>query len=78
MWLDARAYIQTDNTYREGKVDWEKTKAFIQNDIPLFLKKKIIITQGFIGCTSENFTTTLGREGSDYSAAIFANCFCLC
>ncbi len=74
MWLDARAYIQTDNTYREGKVDWEKTRTFIQNDIPLFLKKKIIITQGFIGCTSENFTTTLGREGSDYSAAIFANC----
>ncbi len=74
MWLDARAYIQTDNTYREGKVDWDKTREFIQNDIPLFIKKKILITQGFIGCTSENFTTTLGREGSDYSAAIFANC----
>lgn len=74
IWLDARAYIQTDNTYREGKVDWEKTKAFIQTDIPLYLTKKMVITQGFIGCTSENFTTSLGREGSDYSAAIFAYC----
>lgn len=73
-WADARAYIQTDNTYREGKVDWEKTRSFIQKELPSALKKKIIITQGFIGCTSENFTTTLGREGSDYSAAIFANC----
>jgi aspartate kinase len=73
-WLDARAYIQTDNTYREGKVDWDKTRQFIQKDIPAILKNKLIITQGFIGCTSENFTTTLGREGSDYSAAIFANC----
>lgn len=73
VWLDARAYIKTDNHYREGKVDWEKTKAAIQSEIPLYLKKKIVITQGFIGCTSENFTTTLGREGSDYSAAIFAH-----
>lgn len=75
MWIDARAYIQTDNHYREGKVDWEKTNAFINASIPNYLKeKKLLITQGFIGCTSENFTTTLGREGSDYSAAIFANC----
>lgn len=74
VWLDARAYIQTDNTYREGKVDWAKTNEFINADIPNILKNNIIITQGFIGCTSENFSTTLGREGSDYSAAIFANC----
>ena len=74
MWLDARAYIQTDNTYREAKIDWDKSKAFIQKDIPALLQKNIVITQGFIGCTSENFTTTLGREGSDYSAAIFASC----
>ncbi len=73
-WADARAYIQTDNTYREGKVDWEKTRSFIEKELPSLLKEKIIITQGFIGCTSENFTTTLGREGSDYTAAIFANC----
>lgn len=74
VWLDARAYIQTDNTYREGKVDWVKTNEFINADIPKILQNNIVITQGFIGCTSENFSTTLGREGSDYSAAIFANC----
>lgn len=74
VWLDARAYIKTDNHYREGKVDWVKTKDCITAEIPMFLSKKIVVTQGFIGCTSENFTTTLGREGSDYSAAIFANC----
>lgn len=71
-WLDARSYIQTDNTYREGQVDWEKTKQLIKESIPNILKTEIAITQGFIGNTSENFTTTLGREGSDFSAAIFA------
>lgn len=74
IWLDARAFIKTDNHYREGKVDWNKTTDCINADIPLYLTKKIVVTQGFIGCTSENFTTTLGREGSDYSAAIFAYC----
>lgn len=72
-WIDARSYIHTDNTYREGIIDWDKTTASI-----LLLKdqvqKQIIISQGFIGGTSENFTTTLGREGSDYSAAVFASC----
>jgi aspartate kinase len=74
LWLDARNYIQTDNSYKEGKVDWEKTNQTIQQSIPGLLEKHFIITQGFIGSTSENFTTTLGREGSDYSAAIFAYC----
>ncbi|PAW94165.1 aspartate kinase [Mucilaginibacter sp. MD40] len=73
-WVDARGYIHTDNTYREGNVDWDKTKASIQKDIPALLEKSIVITQGFIGGTSENFTTTLGREGSDYTASIFAAC----
>lgn len=73
-WLDARSYIQTDNTYREGQVNWPKTKELIQKSIPQLLKNQFCITQGFIGGTSENFTTTLGREGSDYTAAIFANC----
>ena len=72
-WIDARGYIQTDNTYREGKVDWNKTATSIQNDLLPLLLIKMIVTQGFIGGTSENFTTTLGREGSDYSAAIFAS-----
>ena len=71
-WVDARNYILTDNTYREGKVDWEKTEDKIRKELPSILDDQIIVTQGFIGSTSENFTTTLGREGSDYSAAIFA------
>ena len=72
-WIDARSYIHTDNSYREGIINWDKTSASI---LPLKeqLKKQIIISQGFIGGTSENFTTTLGREGSDYSAAVFASC----
>ncbi len=74
LWIDARNFIQTDNTYREGKVDWAKTNQIIQRDLVPLLKDHIIITQGFIGGTSENYTTTLGREGSDYSAAIFASC----
>ena len=73
-WVDARSYVHTDNNYREGNVDWAKTKASIQNDIPKLLEKCIVLTQGFLGGTSENFTTTLGREGSDYTASIFASC----
>ena len=73
-WLDARSFIHTDNTYREGKVDWPKTRKAIESAIPQLLDSQIAITQGFIGGTSENFTTTLGREGSDYTAAIFASC----
>lgn len=74
VWADARNYIKTDNTYQEGIVNWEETKTEIQQYLAPLLKKKIVITQGFIGSTSENFTTTLGREGSDYSAAIFCSC----
>lgn len=73
-WIDARNYIHTDNTYRDAKVDWVKTEESIQRDIPSLVESCIPVTQGFIGGTSENFTTTLGREGSDYSAAIFAAC----
>jgi len=73
-WLDVRNYIHTDNTYREANVDWLKTEESIQKDIPALLTNYIPVTQGFLGGTSENFTTTLGREGSDYSAAIFAAC----
>jgi len=74
LWIDARNYIHTDNTFREAKVDWEKTARSMQAAIPTLLQQNILITQGFIGSTSENFTTTLGREGSDYTAAIFAAC----
>lgn len=69
--LDARDYIQTDETYRDATVDWAVT---CQNIQKLVGDKQCFITQGFIsGCKSGN-TTTLGREGSDYSAAIFAYC----
>src|SRR5690606_21099808 len=73
-WIDARDYIVTDNTYREATVDWAITEAKIRKELPSILDDFIVVTQGFIGSTSENFTTTLGREGSDYSAAIFASC----
>ncbi len=73
LWLDARGIIQTDNTYREGKVDFELTQQLAEKElVPLLKQHKLILTQGFIGGTSENFTTTLGREGSDYTAAILA------
>jgi aspartate kinase len=74
-WLDVRDVIQTDNTYREGKVDWDLTQELVNRNLLPFLENNnnlVLVTQGFIGGTSENFTTTLGREGSDYSAAILA------
>ncbi|WP_113635061.1 aspartate kinase [Nubsella zeaxanthinifaciens] len=72
IWQDARNYIQTDNNYREANVQWDKTTATIQKQLPSYLSQGVVITQGFIGATSENFTSTLGREGSDYTAAIFS------
>ncbi|MCD6067718.1 MAG: aspartate kinase [Bacteroidetes bacterium] len=74
-WVDSRGVIQTDNTYREGKIDFELTQSLVTNDLlPKFNSSDILITQGFLGGTSENFTTTLGREGSDYTAAVLAYC----
>lgn len=73
-WQDARDFIRTDNSYREGKITWSVTEKNCNEKIPSLLRKSWIITQGFIGGTTENFTTTLGREGSDYSAAILAYC----
>ncbi len=70
-WQDARNFIVTDNNYREANVIWEKTTQNIQKHLPPLLEKGVVLTQGFIGSTTENFTSTLGREGSDYSAAIF-------
>ena len=86
-WRDIRDFIQTDNSYREAKVDWSLTQSLVDEGInskkaPIFKssigktagvsKGEILLTQGFIGGTSENYTTTLGREGSDYTAAILA------
>lgn len=74
-WADARKLIRTNNQYQEGNVDWKKTEELIQSRfIPNFEKNDIQVTQGFVGHTPEGFTTTLGREGSDYSAGIFAYC----
>lgn len=71
-WIDARTCIGTDSSFREGKVDWARTSANIQQLKPV-LSNKIIITQGFIGRTEDGLTTTLGREGSDFTAAIFGS-----
>jgi len=74
-WIDIRGIIQTDNTYREGKVDFTLTESLVNKLLlPQLKPETIFITQGFIGGTSENFTTTLGREGSDYTASILAYC----
>jgi len=70
-WIDARILIKTDATYRDASVDWDQTLKLISKGIK---KKELTITQGFIGSDDNNFTTTLGREGSDYTAAIFAYC----
>lgn len=67
-WLDARNCIKTDDYYRAANLNWELTQSNIQSQIGT---ASLVITQGFIGSDSNNFTTTLGREGSDYSAAIF-------
>ena len=73
-WVDVRDIVRTDNNFRDAGVDWAFTGKAIQSDIlPLFEEHTIVITQGFIGATDENESTTLGREGSDYSGAIFAN-----
>jgi aspartate kinase len=70
-WIDVRNLIKTDNNYRDANVDWDTTQKLISKNV----KKKILnVTQGFLGSDENNFTTTLGREGSDYTAAIFAYC----
>lgn len=75
VWADARKLIRTNHEYREGEVDWKKTCELINERLlPELKMKRIAITQGFVGHTSEGFTTTLGREGSDFTAGIFAYC----
>ncbi|NND51627.1 MAG: aspartate kinase [Flavobacteriaceae bacterium] len=68
-WIDVRDYIKTDSYHRNAKVDWKRTQDQITKNID---RNKLNITQGFLGSDINNFTTTLGREGSDYTAAIFA------
>ncbi len=73
-WIDVRDVLRTDDNFRDAMVDWEFTeKQIAEKILPLFNDGNIVITQGFIGSTDENESTTLGREGSDYTAAVFAN-----
>lgn len=74
-WLDARSVIVTDENWRESRILWDDTRRQMNTTLlPLLAKGGFVISQGFIGSTKDNNTTTLGREGSDFSAAIFANC----
>ena len=70
-WLDVRDLIKTDDYYRNAKINWNQTQMLISAQVDA---KKLNITQGFLGSDANNFTTTLGREGSDYTAAVFAYC----
>jgi aspartate kinase len=73
-WLDVRDIFRTDNDFRDAAIDWAFTQQVVTQTVqPLFKQYDILLTQGFIGATSENESTTLGREGSDYTAAVFAN-----
>ena len=71
-WADARNFIVTDSLHREARVLWEETAKLMEHRLKPLALKNTIITQGFIGRDRQNNTTTLGREGSDYSAALFA------
>lgn len=73
-WVDVRDIIRTDNNFRDARIDWNITAGKVEQQIrPLFSQTGMVLTQGFIGATDENESTTLGREGSDYTAAVFAN-----
>jgi aspartate kinase len=74
VWIDVRDIIRTDDNFRDANIDWAYTSNKVRTEVvTLFQKTYIILTQGFIGSTDENESTTLGREGSDYTAAVFAN-----
>ncbi len=70
-WLDIRDFLKTDNKYRDAGIDWKKTQEKVSKGLD---RGKLYVSQGFIGSDENNFTTTLGREGSDYTAAILAYC----
>ncbi|PJJ60112.1 aspartate kinase [Hymenobacter chitinivorans] len=73
-WLDCRPLLRTDHTWREGRIDWPTTEWNVRDQLPTLLQRGPVVTQGFLGGTPNGLTTTLGREGSDYTAAIFAYC----
>ncbi len=74
-WLDVRDLLRTDNNFRDAGIDWEISSARILQKLSSVIShpSSIFLTQGFIGATEDNESTTLGREGSDYTAAVFAN-----
>lgn len=73
-WVDVRDYFRTDDNFRDATIDWSYTSFQIEKTIiPAVGHHGMVVTQGFIGSTDENESTTLGREGSDYTAAVFAN-----
>ena len=75
-WVDVRDLIKTDNTYREAVVEWESTESAIKKKLSPVMKgegSSVVVTQGFVGVTTENYNTTLGREGSDYTASILGS-----
>jgi aspartate kinase len=73
-WIDSRNFILTDDRYRDARIQWDETEKIIAKKLKPLAERHPVITQGFIGRGPLNETTTLGREGSDYSAAIFAYC----
>lgn len=74
-WIDARTCIKTCNGYTNGEIDWSATQQMVKEKVfPLINSGNNIVTQGFIGSNQSGETTTLGREGSDYTAAIVASC----
>jgi len=73
-WIDVRDIIRTDDNFRDANIDWEFTSTKVSSSVlTLFNETNFVLTQGFIGATDENESTTLGREGSDYTAAVFAS-----
>jgi aspartate kinase len=73
-WIDVRDVFRTDDNFRDANIDWAVTQRNVTEKVlPLFNTTNIVIAQGFIGSTDQNESVTLGREGSDYSAAVFAN-----
>jgi len=73
-WMDARSVVKTNSIFTEANVDWQLTEHYISRELPKLLVDGPVITQGFIGSDLTGKTTTLGREGSDYTGAIFAYC----
>lgn len=73
-WIDVRDILRTDDGFRDAAIDWNFSRNKVETEMrPLFKDANMVVTQGFIGSTDENESTTLGREGSDYTAAVFAN-----